>query len=59
MRRRVAETLTTFAADDSGVPSAAKLSVASREHRLRSEARVQDGRLIYDANTQADLGLTG
>jgi uncharacterized protein (DUF488 family) len=27
------------------------------EHRLRSEARVQDGRLIYDANTQPDLGL--
>lgn len=30
---------------------------APRAHSLRAEARVQDGRLIYDANTQPDLEL--
>ena len=30
---------------------------APREHALRAEARKEDGRLVYDANTQAPLGL--
>ena len=41
-----------------GVPVLHVIDTAPpREHRLRSEARVQDGRLIYDANTQPDVGL--
>lgn len=28
-----------------------------RLHRLRAEARISEGRLIYDAQTQSDLGL--
>ena len=30
---------------------------APRAHALRSEARLDDGRLVYDRNTQPDLGL--
>ena len=30
---------------------------APRPHRLRAEARVCDGRLIYDGQTQSELGL--
>ena len=32
-------------------------TASPRPHSVRSEARVRDGRLIYDANTQPDLGL--
>lgn len=32
-------------------------AAAPREHKLRAEARVCEGGLIYDGNSQADLGL--
>jgi hypothetical protein len=33
-------------------------AAAPRAHKLRSEARVCGERLIYDCNTQPDLGLS-
>jgi uncharacterized protein (DUF488 family) len=32
-------------------------TAAPRAHRLRSEARVSEGRLVYDVHTQPELGL--